>query len=67
MKISNKIELQQTTFNNSSDIDFKEFINLHRNVLKKTFFLVKALKVNPNFKSREKISAIKYIRKFYYG
>ena len=33
----------------------------------KNIFLVKALKANPNFKSREKISAIKYIRKFYNG
>ena len=28
MKIPNKQKLQQTAFNHSSDIDFKEFINL---------------------------------------
>ena len=40
MKISNKIELQQTTFNYSSDIDLKEFMNLYRNVLKNHICLV---------------------------
>ena len=29
MKISNKQELQQITFNHSSDIDFKDFMNLY--------------------------------------
>ena len=30
MKILNKRELQQTTFNHSSDIDFKLFINIYK-------------------------------------
>ena len=30
MKIPNKIELQQIAFNHSSDIDFKEFIDLYK-------------------------------------
>ena len=30
MKIPNKRELQQTGFNHSSDIDFKEFANLYK-------------------------------------
>ena len=30
MKIPNKRELQQTAFNHSSDITFKDFINLYR-------------------------------------
>ena len=30
MKIPNKRELQQTAFNHSSDIDFKDFMNLHK-------------------------------------
>ena len=33
MKISNKHELQQIAFNHSSDIDFKDFMNLYKNVL----------------------------------
>ena len=30
MKIANKWELQQTTFNHSSNIDFKDFLNLYK-------------------------------------
>ena len=30
MKIPNKQEIQQITFINSSDIDFKDFKNLHK-------------------------------------
>ena len=30
MKISNKIELQQIALNHSSDIDFKDFIKIHK-------------------------------------
>ena len=33
MKISNKQELQQIAFNHSSDIDFRDFMNLYKNVL----------------------------------
>ena len=33
MKILNKRELQQIVFNHSSDIDFRDFMNLHKNVL----------------------------------
>ena len=33
MKISNKRELQQITLNHSSDIDFKDFIKIYKNVL----------------------------------
>ena len=33
MKIPNKKELQQITLNNSSDIDFKDFIKTYKNVL----------------------------------
>ena len=33
MKILNKQELQLNGFNHSSDIDFKDFINLYENVL----------------------------------
>ena len=33
MKIPNKQELQQVGFNHSSDIDFRDFINLYKNVL----------------------------------
>ena len=30
MKIPNKPELQQTAFNHSSDIDFKDYMNLYK-------------------------------------
>ena len=33
MKIQNKWEHQQIAFNHSSDIDFKDFVNLYKNVL----------------------------------
>ena len=38
MKIRNKRELQQIGYNHSSDIDFKDFINLYKNVLENHFF-----------------------------
>ena len=34
MKITNKRELQEIAYNHSSDIDFKDFMNLYKNVLK---------------------------------
>ena len=41
MKIPNKRELQQISFNHSSDIDFKDFINLYKNCTSKSYsFLV---------------------------
>ena len=41
MKIPNQRELQQTTYNHSSDIDFKDFINLHKKCTAKPYsFLV---------------------------
>ena len=41
MKIQNKRELQQIAFNHSSDIDFKDFINLDKKYIAKPFsFLV---------------------------
>ena len=33
MKIPNKQELQQIAFNHSLDIDFKDFMNLTKNIL----------------------------------
>ena len=36
MKIPNKRKLQQIAYNHLSDIDFKDFMNLYRNVLKCT-------------------------------
>ena len=33
MKIPNKRRLQQIEFNHSSDIDFRDFMNLYKNVL----------------------------------
>ena len=41
MKIPNKRELQQIVFNHSSDIDFKDFVNLYRRCTAKPYlFLV---------------------------
>ena len=41
MKIPNKQELQQITFNRSSDIDFKDFMNLYKKCSAKPYsFLV---------------------------
>ena len=34
MKIPNKRELQQIALNHSSDIDFKDFMNIYKNTLK---------------------------------
>ena len=38
MKIRDKREIQQIGYNHSSDIDFKDFINLYKNVLENHFF-----------------------------
>ena len=40
MKIPNKTELQQITFNHVSDIDFKDFMNLYKKSTAKSYFLV---------------------------
>ena len=40
-KIPNKQELQQIAFNHSADIDFQDFMNLHKKCLAKLYpFLV---------------------------
>ena len=40
MKIPNKRELQQITFNDSSDIDFKDFMNFYKNVLQNHIYVL---------------------------
>ena len=40
MKISNKGELQQIAFSHSSDIDFKDFMNLYKKYHKTIFFFI---------------------------
>ena len=40
MKILNKPELQQTAYNNPSDIDFRYVKNLYKNVLQNDIFIV---------------------------
>ena len=40
MKIPNKRELQQITFNHSSDINFQDFVNLYKKCIAKPYFLV---------------------------
>ena len=39
MKIPNKQELQQIVYNHSSDIDFKDFMNLYKKSTGKPYFL----------------------------
>ena len=40
MKILNKRELQQIAFNHSSDIDFKDFMNLYKECTAKPYSLL---------------------------
>ena len=40
MKIPNKRELQQISLNHSSDIDFKDFMKIYKNILQNHSFLV---------------------------
>ena len=37
MKIPNKGELKQITFNHLSDIDFKDFMNLYKTYITKSY------------------------------
>ena len=37
MKISNKIELQNTAINHSADIDYKDFVNIYRQPTKEPY------------------------------
>ena len=39
MKIPNKREIQQTEFNHSSDIDFKDFMNVYKKMYWKAIFV----------------------------
>ena len=40
MKIPNKRELQQIAFNDSSDIDFRDFMNLYKKCSTKPYYLL---------------------------
>ena len=40
MKIPNKQELQQTTFNHLSDIEFREFMNLYKKCTAKPYYFL---------------------------
>ena len=40
MKIQNKREIQQIAFNHSSDIDFKDFMNLYKKCTAKTYYFL---------------------------
>ena len=40
MKIPNKQKLQQISFNNSSDSDFKDFINLYKKCTTKSYYFL---------------------------
>ena len=51
MKIPNKRELQQITFNHSSDIDFPDFINLYKTFTAKpySFLFIDTTLASDNF------------------
>ena len=57
VKIPNKRELQQIAFNNSSDIDFKDFMNLYKKCTAKpySFLVIDATLVSDNLNISEKI------------
>ena len=38
MKINNKTELQNITFNHSADIDYNDFVNIYREYTKEPYF-----------------------------
>ena len=40
MKLPNKTELQQITFNHSSDIEFQDFMNLYKKCTAKPYLVV---------------------------
>ena len=40
MKIPYKRELQQIAFNHSSDIDFRDFLNLYKKCTTKTYYFL---------------------------
>ena len=40
MKVPNKRELRQISFNHSSDIDFQYFMNLYKNCVEKPYFFL---------------------------
>ena len=50
MKIPNRQELQQITFNHSSDIDFKDFMNLYKTCTAKpySFLVIDATRASDN-------------------
>ena len=60
MKISKKRELQQIAFNHSSDIDFKDFMNLYKKCTAKLYsFLV----TDPTLASNNLLRFIKNLLK----
>ena len=50
MKIPNRQQLQQITFNHSSDIDFKDFMNLYTTCTAKpySFLVIDATRASDN-------------------
>ena len=62
MKIPNKQELQQITFNHSSDIDFRDFMNLYKICTAKIYiFLVTDAALPSDNSSRFRKSLLKRI------
>ena len=59
MKIPNKRELQQISFNHSSDIDFQDFMNLYKKCTAKQYsFLVidTTLALDTSYRFRNNLS-----------
>ena len=64
MKIPNKQEIQQITFINSSDIDFKDFKNLHKKMqCKPSSFLVVEATIASDNPSRFRQNLLERIQK----
>ena len=67
MKIPNKIERQKIAFNHSSDIDFKDFMNLYKKkcTTKPFYFLVADATLARDNPSRFRKNLSKIIRKLF--
>ena len=68
IKIPNKWELQQIAFNHSSDIDFKDFMNLYKKCTEKPYYflVIDATLVSDNpSRFRKNLIIIHYLLKLY--
>ena len=63
MKVPNKQNLQKTAFLNSSDINFKDFMNLYKKCTAKSCFFVVVVVINPTLASGNHLWFRKNLRK----